>query len=151
MCPIPSEDRYHLVIFFLKFDGRVFWSVCMLVCVCVSQCAWMYDFMFLCIVLLYRIIFATQIIKKQYSNMLLYIAYIGLQAPLSMKFSRQEQRSGLPSSWPRDWTHVFCVSCIGMQILPNLGSPLHYSDSLFLLLAFSLTPFSHRSSCTSNL
>ena len=28
--------------------------------------------------------------------MLLYIAYIGLQAPLSMKFSRQEQWSGLP-------------------------------------------------------
>ena len=24
------------------------------------------------------------------------------------------------SSWPRDWTHVSCISCIGRQILPRL-------------------------------
>ena len=54
------------------------------------------------------------------------------QAPLSMGFPRQEYWSGLPfpsfaislpfsftkgSSWPRDQTHISCVSCIGRQIL----------------------------------
>ena len=45
------------------------------------------------------------------------------QAPLSMKFSRQEHWSGLPfplsrgSSRPRDQTRVSCVSCIGRWIL----------------------------------
>ena len=39
-----------------------------------------------------------------------------------MRFSRQEYWSGaIPSSkgssWPRDWTHVSCVSCIGRHIL----------------------------------
>ena len=29
---------------------------------------------------------------------------------VAMPFSRE-------SFWPRDWTHVFCVSCIGRQIL----------------------------------
>ena len=45
------------------------------------------------------------------------------QAPLSMEFSRQEYWSGLPfpppgeSSWPRGWTCVSCISCIGKWIL----------------------------------
>ena len=45
------------------------------------------------------------------------------QAPLSMGFSRQEYWNGLPcpppgeSSWPRDWTHISYVSCIGRQVL----------------------------------
>ena len=45
------------------------------------------------------------------------------QAPLSMGFSRQEYWSGSPfsssrgSSWPRDRTHISCVSCTGSQIL----------------------------------
>ena len=44
---------------------------------------------------------------------------VALQAPLSMGFNRQEYWSVLPfyysrgSSWPRDWIHVFCISCIG--------------------------------------
>ena len=48
---------------------------------------------------------------------------VGCQAPLSMRFSRQEYWSGLlfPSSGescpPRDWTCVSCISCIGRQIL----------------------------------
>jgi len=43
---------------------------------------------------------------------------VASQAPLSMGFSRQEYWSGVAisfsrgSSWPRDWTHVFYVSCI---------------------------------------
>ena len=37
------------------------------------------------------------------------------QAPLSMGFSKQE--SSRESAWPRDWTHISCVSCIGSQIL----------------------------------
>ena len=40
------------------------------------------------------------------------------QSSLSMEFSRQEYRSGLPfSSQPRDQTYVSCVSCIGRWIL----------------------------------
>ena len=47
---------------------------------------------------------------------------VARQAPLSMRFSRQEYRNGaIPSSrgssCPRDWTHVSCVSCIGRHIL----------------------------------
>ena len=48
---------------------------------------------------------------------------IACQAPLSMEFSRQERILGwvaMPSSkessWPRDWTHVSYVSCIGRQV-----------------------------------
>ena len=47
------------------------------------------------------------------------------QAPLSTGFPRQEYWSGLPlpspgeSSWPRDWTHAFCVSCSDRQILQH--------------------------------
>ena len=57
---------------------------------------------------------------------------IAHQAPLSMGFFRQEDWSGLPcpppgeSSWPRDWTHIPYVSCIGRRVLyhrRHLGSP----------------------------
>ena len=43
---------------------------------------------------------------------------VACQASRSMEFSRQEYWSGLPflspgeSSWPRDWTHVSCASCV---------------------------------------
>ena len=47
------------------------------------------------------------------------------QAPVSMKFSKQEYWSGLPSSrgssLPRDWTCVSYVSCIGRQVLYHEG------------------------------
>ena len=43
------------------------------------------------------------------------------QAALSMGFSRQEYWLPLPPPgdlpWPRDWTHIPCVSCVGRQIL----------------------------------
>ena len=45
------------------------------------------------------------------------------QASLSMGFSRQEYWSGLPFPplgdlfWPRYWTRVSCISCIGRQTL----------------------------------
>ena len=49
------------------------------------------------------------------------------KAPLSMVFPRQEYWSGFPfppspsilqgSSWPRDWTLISCISCIGSWIL----------------------------------
>ena len=45
------------------------------------------------------------------------------QVPLSMGFSRQKYWSGVAmpssrgSSWPRDWTHVSYVSCIGRRVL----------------------------------
>ena len=45
------------------------------------------------------------------------------QAPLSMGLSREEYWSGLPYPtprdaifWPKDWTHISCISCIGRQI-----------------------------------
>ena len=49
-----------------------------------------------------------------------------LWAPLSMEFSRQEYWSGLPftppggSSWPKDRTHISCVSCLGRWVLYQL-------------------------------
>ena len=48
---------------------------------------------------------------------------IAHHAPLLMGFSRQEYWSGLPCplsgkfSWPRDWTCISYVSCIGRQVL----------------------------------
>ena len=48
---------------------------------------------------------------------------VACQALLFMEFFRQEYWSGLPfstpgpSSPPRDWTHVSCVSCTGRRIL----------------------------------
>ena len=45
------------------------------------------------------------------------------QAPMSVECSRQEYRNGSPcplargSSWPRDWTHISCVSYIGRRII----------------------------------
>ena len=39
---------------------------------------------------------------------------IAQQAPLSISFSRE-------SSWPRDWTHISWVSCIGRQVLYQLS------------------------------
>ena len=44
------------------------------------------------------------------------------QTPPSMELSRQEYWNGLPFPspgilWPRDWTLVSCVSCIGNHIL----------------------------------
>ena len=55
------------------------------------------------------------------------------QAPLSMRFSRQEYWSGVPfpspgeSSQPKDQTHICCISCIGRQILYH---DLQWSDKL---------------------
>ena len=54
------------------------------------------------------------------------------QAPLSMGFSRQAYRTKLPFPFPgyfsqlRDLTCIFCISCIGRQVLCQLnhwGSP----------------------------
>ena len=47
---------------------------------------------------------------------------VACQAPLSMRFSRQEYWSGLPCplrgcSWSRDQTHVSYISCIDRQLL----------------------------------
>ena len=64
------------------------------------------------------------------------------QAPLSMRFSRQEYWSGLPSSggssWPRDQAWVSYVSCTGRQVLyhwHHLGSPI-----LLLLVVYFQGP-----------
>ena len=46
------------------------------------------------------------------------------------------------SSWPRDWTHISCVSCTGRLILTtrHLGSPAMWMDAKEMLS--SLTIFS---------
>ena len=51
-------------------------------------------------------------------------ACVARQAPLSLRFSRQEYRSGLPfpspgesPSQPRDQTSISCISCTSSQIL----------------------------------
>ena len=58
------------------------------------------------------------------------LSTVAHQAPLSMGFSRQEYWSRLPgmiskgSSWPRDWTCVSYVPCIGrLASLPKLVPP----------------------------
>ena len=64
---------------------------------------------------------------------------VALQASLSMGFPRQEYWTGLPfptlgeSSWPRDQTHVSCISCIDRQILYHyhLGNPARTMVLLF--------------------
>ena len=64
------------------------------------------------------------------------------QTTLSVELSRQEYQSGLISSskgslWPRDWTCVSCVSCIGRWILCYLGSPgavLSWSSHVVLVV-----------------
>ena len=49
--------------------------------------------------------------------------YVVFQAPLSMEFFQARILEQVVisfsrgSSWPRDWTHISCVSCIGRQIL----------------------------------
>ena len=54
-------------------------------------------------------------------------SFVACQAPLSMGFSKQEYPSGLPFFlWPRDWSHISSVSCIGRWVLyheHHLGSP----------------------------
>ena len=72
------------------------------------------------------------------------------QAPLSVGFSRQEYWSGLlfpppgESSWPRDRTHVSCVSCTEPPGKPLFSSesprlaanhPAHF-HTVYLLLSF---------------
>ena len=47
---------------------------------------------------------------------------VACQAPLSMKFSSQNMEwvaisFSRGSSWPRDQTHIFSISCIGRQVL----------------------------------
>ena len=54
---------------------------------------------------------------------------IAHQAPLSMEFSCKNTEVGCicysrGSSWPRDWTHVSCTSCIGRQISTLLPGKL---------------------------
>ena len=61
------------------------------------------------------------------------------QAFLSMRFSRQEYWRGLPwplpgeSSWPRDQTWVFYITCIGRQVfaISAVGEYLFHLINLF--------------------
>ena len=61
---------------------------------------------------------------------------VARQAPLPMGLSRQEYWNGLPFPSPgnllKDWTHVYCISCIGRQttswaIGEGNGNPLQCS------------------------
>ena len=45
------------------------------------------------------------------------------------------------SSWPRDWTHVFCIGRGGLYLQATWEAPIDYKRSFFLQL-----PFSHRTS-----
>ena len=88
--------------------------MCVCVCVCVCVCACTH---------------ACTCLQAQWLSCIwLFVTLwiVAHQAPLSMRFSRQEYRSGLPfpppgeissSSWPSDWTWVYHVSCIGRWIL----------------------------------
>ena len=84
--------------------------VCVCVCVCVSACM--------------------RACTQSFNHVQLFATLwtVAHQAPLSMEFSRQEYWSQLsfptPEDlpWPRDWTHVSCISCIGRQILYHWAS-----------------------------
>ena len=84
---------------------------------------------------------------------------IALQAPLSMKFSRQECWIGLPLPTlrdfrpPRDGTRIFCVSCtLAGKLFSTmpLGKP-SIDEVLFLLASFRIflfTIFFFKLTCT---
>ena len=74
-----------------------------------------------------------------------YIDYT-CQAPVSMGFSRQEYWSGLPSSsrgpsWPRDCTHVPCVTCTSTWVLYQLSHQKACGWALALSVFISATFF----------
>ena len=87
-----------------------------------------------------RLVFACGQAKSFQSCRLFAILWtIAHQPPLSMGFSRQEYWSGLPCpppgdlSDPENWTCIFCISCIGRQVLyhhHHLGSPDWYLQSI---------------------
>ena len=69
------------------------------------------------------------------------------QAPLPMKFSRQEYWTEchfLPQGifWPRDWTQVSCISCTGGQIL------YHWTWEAWWLVDFPNNDWGSRFACT---
>ena len=58
----------------------------------------------------------------------------------------QSMPSSRRSSWPSDWTHIFCVSCIGRQVLYHsyhLGIPWGYNlhPSVFTVLKLIVLNF----------
>ena len=64
---------------------------------------------------------------------------ISQQAPLSMGFSQARILEWVASSrgcsWPRDWTYISCVSCIGRQILylEPPGKPILFHTTVIYL------------------
>ena len=89
----------------LKLNNRV--CVCVCACVCKLARVWAYSHT---IMLSHVWLFVT---PRTVAPRLL----------CSWNFWSQEYRSGLPfstpgeSSWPRDQTHIPCISCLGKQIL----------------------------------
>ena len=69
------------------------------------------------------------------------------QVPLTMEFSRQENRSGLPlsppggSSQPRDRTYISCVSRVGRHILSHCTTVFVQTRPMFVF-TFTLMWFS---------
>ena len=67
------------------------------------------------------------------------------QDSLSVEFSRQELWSGFPvptpgeSSWPRNRTWVFCISCIGRQIFYHCATWEEYTQHVSSFLLLTLT------------
>ena len=99
-------------------------SVCMCVCVCACVCV--------CV----RALCGVQLFATPWT--------IVDQASLSVEFSRQKYWSKITisysrrSSWPRDWTHVSCVSCICWQSFTTV--PLvSFHPKLFNTLSLSLS------------
>ena len=75
------------------------------------------------------------------------------QAPLSMGFFQARimewvaSPSSRGSSWPRDWTHVSCVFCIGRRILyhwatweaPSIINYMYWKCTIWQILTFIRT------------
>ena len=86
---VKDPQRHSELTTFMSF----YWCVCVCVCVCVFHCV--------------------QLFMIPWT--------VTHQAPLSMEFSRQEYWCGLHfllqgSFWPRNRTHISCVSCISRRV-----------------------------------
>ena len=67
---------------------------------------------------------------------------VALQAPLSMGFfsARILEWVAMPSrgcSWPRNQTHISCISCINLSVLQTDSLPLSYQGSPTFFLSWT--------------
>ena len=77
----------------------IYLCVCVCVCLCVCVCV--------CVCVLSCAVMSNSVIPWTIAH----------QAPISMEILQARILERVVISWPRDQTHVFCVSCTGRRIL----------------------------------